>query len=81
MAHTELKVLRERRAIEDMLNAKMRCAQDRSRDRQASPRRVLSRDQAQSTTTIMELPYLNGYYGYVLHAFGVFTKGVLDDAS
>jgi IS30 family transposase len=60
MAHTELD-LRERRAIEDMLNAKMpvsKIAAEIGRHRSTVYREI-----KRNYFTDEELPYLNGYYG------------------
>ncbi|ASP23622.1 helix-turn-helix domain protein (plasmid) [Antarctobacter heliothermus] len=62
MAHTELD-LRERRAIEDMLNAKMpvsKIAAEIGRHRSTVYREI-----KRNHFTDDELPYLNGYYGMV----------------
>lgn len=62
MAHTELD-LRERRAIEDMLNAKVpvsRIAVEIDRHRSTVYREI-----RRNRFTDEELPYLNGYYGMV----------------
>ena len=60
MAHTELD-LRERRAIEDMLNAKVpvsKIAAEIGRHRSTVHREI-----KRNYFTDEELPYLNGYYG------------------
>ena len=62
MAHTELD-LRERRAIEDMLNAEMpvsKIAAEIGRHRSTVYREI-----KRNHFTDDELPYLNGYYGMV----------------
>jgi IS30 family transposase len=62
MAHTELD-LRERRAIEDMLNAKVpvsKIAAEIGRHRSTVYREI-----RRNRFTDAELPYLNGYYGMV----------------
>jgi len=62
MAHTELD-LRERRVIEDMLNAKMpvcRIASELGRHRSSIYREI-----KRNRFVDDELPYLNGYYGMV----------------
>lgn len=60
MAHTELE-LRERRAIEDMLNAKMPVSKIASEI--GRHRSTVYREIKRNSFTDDELPYLNGYYG------------------
>lgn len=60
MAHTELD-LRERRAIEDMLNAKMPVSKIASEI--GRHRSTVYREIKRNSFTDDELPYLNGYYG------------------
>jgi len=60
MAHTELD-LRERRAIEDMLNAKM--SVDKIATEIGRHRATVYREIKRNRFVDEELPYLNGYYG------------------